>query len=86
MLEGCWVGCVCFVYCVCVFVCGSVFVCVRVCLCVCLCLIGCLCLVVLVVGTCRCLCGTLHGLVVSLWPFGPLGGLGVPFWHLELPF
>ena len=59
---------------VCVFVCGSVFVCVfvcvRVCLCVCLCFLGCACLVVLVGGTRECLCGTLQGLVVSLWHFG----------------
>ena len=56
------------------------FVCVRVCLCMCLCFIGCLCLVVPVVGTCGCLCGTLQGLVVSLWHFGWPWGSIVAAW------
>ena len=54
------------------------------CLCVCLCFIGCVfgcsCLVVLVVGSCGCLCGTWHGLVVSLWHFGwPWGSIVTPW-------
>ena len=77
--EVCWVGCFC-----CVCLCVVVLVCVHVCLCVCLyfigCVFGCACLVVLVVGTCGCLCGTLQGLVVSLWHFGwPWGSIVVPW-------
>ena len=70
--------------CVCVFVFVCVWLCVRVCLCVCLCFIGCVigcsCLVVLVVGTCVCICGTLQGLVVSFWHFGWPWGSSVASW------
>ena len=63
-----FVGWVVSVLCVLCVVCVCVWLCV--CVCSCECVIGCLCLVVLVVGTCGCLCGTLQGLVVSLWHFG----------------